>query len=223
MRKPTPVMTPSMMSVRWSTERAKSAWKPVMLIQLLSKRVATVWMDSGAPGAFMLNQSRTQRAAGIAVNVRATAETSARDRRRPRVPLMRNPAKGSSGINQRDESGIELRSLEFQQVDLVHVERLARTEDGDDDGEAYGGFGGSDDHHKKDEDLSGDLVPHMREGDEGEVDRVEHQFDRHEDGDDIALDEKTGDADGKEHGGEDQIPGNGNDGSHGALLLLSRE
>ena len=48
-------------------------------------------------------------------------------------------------------------------------------------------------------------MPHVRKGDEGEVDGVEHQLNRHEDGDDVALDEEGGDADGEEHGGEDQV------------------
>ena len=53
-------------------------------------------------------------------------------------------------------------------------------------------------------------MPHVREGDEGQVDGVEHQLDRHEDGDDVALDEERGDADGEEHGGEDEIGGDRN-------------
>ena len=54
----------------------------------------------------------------------------------------------------------------MHQVDLVDVERFARAEDGDDDGEADGGFRGGDDHDEEDEDLSGDRVPAMRERDE---------------------------------------------------------
>ena len=48
-------------------------------------------------------------------------------------------------------------------------------------------------------------MPHVREGDEGQVDGVEHELDRHEDGDDVALDEEGGDADRKEDGGEDEV------------------
>ncbi len=35
------------------------------------------------------------------------------------------------------------------------------------------------------------LVPHVREGDEGQVDGVEHQLNRHEDGDEVALDQNA--------------------------------
>ena len=52
-------------------------------------------------------------------------------------------------------------------------------------------------------------MPHVREGDEGEVDGVEHELNRHEDGDDVALDEEAGDADGEEDGGEDEVPAMG--------------
>src|SRR6185369_15962851 len=101
MRKPTQVTTPSMMRVRWSTVKAKSAWKPETEIQELPKRVMVEWMDSGAPAAFMVNQSQTQREAEMKVRTSAKAETSTRGRRLRRVTLMRNPAKGSSGISQR--------------------------------------------------------------------------------------------------------------------------
>ena len=84
-----------------------------------------------------------------------------------------------------------------------------------------------DDHDEEDEDLAADLVPHVGEGDEGEVDGVEHELNRHEDGDDVALDEERGDADGEEDGGEDEIAGQ-MDGHLTAAhrigyLLLSRE
>ena len=78
----------------------------------------------------------------------------------------------------------------FHQVDLVDVQGLARAEERDDDGEADGGLGRGDDHDEEDEDLAVDLVPHVGEGDEGQVDGVEHQLNRHEDRDDVALDEK---------------------------------
>ncbi len=53
-------------------------------------------------------------------------------------------------------------------------------------------------------------MPHVREGDEGEVDGVEHELDRHEDGDEVALDEEGCDADGEEDGGEDEVVGGRN-------------
>src|SRR5579871_2940213 len=204
MRKPTPVTTPSIMRVRWSTERAKLTWKPVMAIH----GWLTMPKVSGAPGAFMKAQSHATRIAGMAVQISATAETRARGSLRPTVPLMRKPVKGSSGISQRYEAGISSsRVSEFHQVDLIDVQGLACTEDSNDDGQADGGFRSGDDHDEEDEDLSGDLVPHVREGDEGKVDGVEHQLNGHEDGDDVALDEERRDAGGKEDGGKDEVVG----------------
>ncbi len=50
----------------------------------------------------------------------------------------------------------------------------------------------------------------MGEGDEGEVDGVEHQLDRHEDGDEVALDEKADNAEAEQDGAQEQIPGERN-------------
>ena len=54
------------------------------------------------------------------------------------------------------------------------------------------------------------LVPLIGKGDEGEIDGVEHELNGHEDGDEVALDEKADDAERKEHGAEKQIPGERN-------------
>ena len=66
----------------------------------------TMLMVSGAPADFMVTQSQATRAAGMAVKSSATAVTRARGSLRPTVPLMRKPAKGSSGMSQRYEAGI---------------------------------------------------------------------------------------------------------------------
>src|ERR1700677_2453770 len=50
-------------------------------------------------------------------------------------------------------------------------------------------------------------MPLISEGDEGKIDGVEHELNGHEDGDEIALDEKADDAERKENGAEQQIPG----------------
>ena len=97
MRKPTPVTTASMIIVRWSTLKAKSTWKPV----IWSQGPKTFSIERGAPGCRITIQIQATTQAGIAVNRSAMAETAARGRRRPRVPLMRKPANGLSGMSQR--------------------------------------------------------------------------------------------------------------------------
>src|SRR5438874_2322049 len=78
--------------------------------------------------------------------------------------------------------------------------------EGDEDGQADGGFGGGDGHHEKDEKESVDLMELAGVGDEGEVHRVHHQLDAHEDGDAVAPRQHAADADGEEDGAEDQEP-----------------
>src|SRR5580704_18827609 len=50
-------------------------------------------------------------------------------------------------------------------------------------------------------------MPLIGKGDEGEVDGVEHELNRHEHGDDIALDQEPDDAEREEHSAQKQIPG----------------
>ena len=64
----------------------------------------------------------------------------------------------------------------------------ADAEDRNNDGETDGSFSRGDHHHKEDKDLALHRVPLVREGDKGKVDSVEHELNRHENGDDVALD-----------------------------------
>src|SRR5208337_3760147 len=65
-----------------------------------------------------------------------------------------------------------------------------RAIDGNDDGQAHRGLGGGHHHHEEDENLSAKRVPVRGEGDERKVHAVQHQLDRHENRDDVALDQK---------------------------------
>gem|GEM_PF-6176749 len=95
MRKPTPVTTPSMMRVRWSTAKAKSTWKPETAIQ---GRPLVVIVNQ--PSGIMVAQTHATMRAGTAVKSRAMVATRARGSLRPRVPLIRKPAKGRIGMSQ---------------------------------------------------------------------------------------------------------------------------
>ena len=57
--------------------------------------------------------------------------------------------------------------------------------------ESHCGLGRGDHHHEEDEDLSGQHVPVRSESDERQIHSVEHQLNRHEDCDDVALDQKS--------------------------------
>src|SRR6185437_15568232 len=96
-------------------------------------------------------------------------------------------------------------SLVLHKIDLIDVQGLSCAEESDDDGKTDGGLRGGDDHDKEDEDLPFDAMPHVREGDEGQVDGVEHQLNRHEDRDDVALDEEGANADREQDRCEDEV------------------
>ena len=112
--------------------------------------------------------------------------------------------------------------LVLHQVDLVNVERLPRPEDGDNDRQPDCGFGGSHNHYEEHEDLSGNSVPTVCERYKGEVYSVQHQFNRHEDGDDVAPDQKSCNADREQDCGQYEISGEGHFKVHLLLLLTGQ-
>src|ERR1700733_1030726 len=138
---------------------------------------------------------------GISVAIRAIELTSALGSLRPMRPLSTNPAKGMMGRSQRWREAVMISpGSQFHQVDRVDVQGVPRAEDGNDDGQSHSSLGCRHDHHEEDKYLPADLVPVMRESHEGQVDGVEHQLNRHENGNDIALDQKRRDSNGEEAG-----------------------
>src|SRR5262249_2771320 len=85
------------------------------------------------------------------------------------------------------------------QRQLVHREAAAEPEYGDDDGETDGDFGGGHAEDEEDESLAIDGAVALPEGDDGQVGRVEHDPDRHEDDERIAPHEHAEDADDEDH------------------------
>src|SRR5262249_41068961 len=69
-----------------------------------------------------------------------------------------------------------------------------------------GGFSRCDHEHKKYENLAADLMTLARECDKSQVDRVQHDFYREEQRDDVSFDKKTEHADQEEDRAEDQKP-----------------
>ena len=68
-------------------------------------------------------------------------------------------------------------------------------EDGHDDPEADDDLGRGDDQHEEHDRLAADVVEHAGEGDEGQVDGVEHQLDAHEHHQHVAPDQQADGAD----------------------------
>jgi len=104
--------------------------------------------------------------------------------------------------------------LPTHQVDAVQVDRVPLAEDGDEQGEPHGGFGGGDREDEEDDELSRAHVEQARVGDQRQVGRVQHQLDRQEDADAVAPGERAHGADHEQGGGEQQVPVNGN--GHGS-------
>ena len=82
----------------------------------------------------------------------------------------------------------------------------AAAEDGHDDAEADDRLGGGDDEDEEHGRLSVDVAEAPRQGDEAEVDGVEHQLDAHEQHERVAAHEHADRADAEQHGAEHEVP-----------------
>src|SRR5690606_6422679 len=93
-----------------------------------------------------------------------------------------------------------------QGTQAVDVDRLAVAEQGKDDRQADSDLGGGDDDDEQRQHLAAVepvTQPHV-EGDEVEVDGVEHQLDRHQHEDRVAPGEHAVDADGEQERGNNR-------------------
>src|SRR5271154_7007215 len=101
-------------------------------------------------------------------------------------------------------------SLEFQRVDVLDVGRLPGAVEGDDDREADRHLSRGDGDDEENEDLRvvvGQAIDKVeaREGDEGEVGRIQHQLEAHEDDDDIPAQHDPPEADGEEQAAHEKV------------------
>src|SRR5262249_53775169 len=93
----------------------------------------------------------------------------------------------------------------FHDVDLVDIQRLLVPEERNDDRQADGRLGRRHRHHKEDEDLARAVAEERREGDQREVDRIQHQLDTHEDDDRVPPCEHADDPDREENGADREV------------------
>src|SRR5580765_2230344 len=128
----------------------------------------------------------------------ATAAETVLDRRRPNVALTTNPASGRSGIRYSTRSPSERRKC-------VRVQRFLVPEQGDDDRQTGGRFGGRDGHDEEHDDLPVHRPEVAIDRDERQVDGVEHHLDREQDRDQVPAEEHARRADRKQHGREDEV------------------
>src|SRR5262249_16049354 len=91
------------------------------------------------------------------------------------------------------------------------------------DRQPHGGFGRRNHHDKEHEDVAAEgndvraacqpgrmRVPVVREGHKTQVHGVQHQLNRHKDGDDVALEQKAEHAQREENRAQDEVPRQGN-------------
>src|SRR5579859_458078 len=86
---------------------------------------------------------------------------------------------------------ISLFPLAFHRIQFVDVDGFLCSEDRHDQRQPDGDLGGGYRDHEEDDQLPACVAPLAREGDQGQIRRVEHQFNRHKDHDRVAPDQHT--------------------------------
>src|SRR6266550_751469 len=102
------------------------------------------------------------------------------------------------------------------QIGFVHINSLPVVKEGNEDRQSDCGLCCGNGHHEKDKDEAVELMelPGIRE--KGQIHRVHHQLDGHEDRDAVAASEHAADADGEQDRAQDQKPLSGNHGHRAA-------
>src|ERR1700678_113767 len=104
----------------------------------------------------------------------------------------------------------EKRLLQLQQVHTIDIQRLARAEYGDDDGQTHRSFGRGHHHYKEHENLPIQRPQLRGERHKRQVHTIQHQLNGKKNRDDIALDEKPGNAARKQNRAQHQVIGQRN-------------
>src|SRR5258706_12828080 len=126
----------------------------------------------------------------------------------PNRPAMTEPASGASGIqaSRVGDSCAAMVSSALQRVELVDVDRRAVAEQHHEDREADGRFGRGHGEDEEDEHLALHVAQVVRERDEVQVDREQHQLDAHQEHDQVlAIEEDADHRQREQHGPERQV------------------
>src|SRR5260370_11142751 len=97
------------------------------------------------------------------------------------------------------------RSLPFQKVHFVGQQGLAIAEERDNDAEAYRCFGRRVSNNEEREDLAVDVAENTRERHKVDIDRIQDEFDGHENDDNVAARNHPDGADDEQRKTEEQI------------------
>src|SRR5258708_6773915 len=109
----------------------------------------------------------------------------------PRSPIARPKKPEIAAASRGRKTTRTTTRLASHHVDVGNLDRPAVAEIDDKDGEADRRLGGGDGQYEHRKDLTHQIVQDYREGDEVDVDREQHQFDRHHDDDDVLAVQKN--------------------------------
>src|ERR1700726_611426 len=120
---------------------------------------------------------------------------------RPKKPAIMAASKGRKTTKTANGSALH-------HPDILDLDRAAVAEIDNEDGEADRRLGRRHGQHEHREHLADQIVEHDREGDEVDVDREQHQLDRHHDDDDVlAIEEDAEDPCREQDPGDGQVMG----------------
>src|SRR6478736_2347582 len=190
-----PVMTRIITADSASSRSARLSEKSPAVIH-----VNSVWLICRFSGAMALSDSTCITANPNDITMTSVARPPDTDfgNRFPRKALTRKPPNGRSGISANKRSPFERR-------ERFGIERFAMAEEPDHERQADRGFSRRDGHHEERDDLAVDRALLPPEGDKGEVDGVQHDFNRHQQRDQVAAQEHAGRADREQQPGQHQV------------------
>src|SRR5688572_23422563 len=195
MSEPMPVTTRIITADKASSRSARSSVKSPEEIQ-----VNSVWTICRLSDGMPINAITciTEMTKAIAITPVARPPDSALGRRRPSVAWTRKPANGSSGISASKGSPL-------QRCERFGVEGFTMPEESNHQRQADSGFSSSHGHHEERDDLAVDLAELAAEGDEREVDGVQHDLHREQQGDQVAAQKHAGRADREQQPRQHQV------------------
>src|SRR5687768_6112124 len=143
-----------------------------------------------------------------------------RPMRRPNRPARTAPASGASTTQSRTDFEIANSTpgigSALQRIDLGDVDRSPVAEHRDQDRQADRGLGGGHREDEEHEDLPGGIAQLARERDEVDVDREQHQLDRHQQDDHVLpVEEDAGHGDAEQRRAEREVVAEGELRDHG--------
>jgi len=98
-----------------------------------------------------------------------------------------------------------LLGLPLHKIDIIYINCFSVSVKGNDYTETNGRFRSSHSHNKKDKDLTVNRVQLAGKGDEGQISRVQHQFNTHKDNDGIFSGKNSPDANTKEYNAQNEV------------------